>query len=59
VILCEHAQGNLRTLMSMASDLLAVGRAQREAPQLDEQLFFETFAAFAAAAPLKVAARRR
>jgi hypothetical protein len=33
--------------------------AQREAPQLDEQLFFETYAAPAAAAPSKVAARRR
>jgi type II secretory pathway predicted ATPase ExeA len=56
--LCDHAQGNLRALMNMASELLAMA-AQREAPQLDEQLFFETYAAPAAAAPLKVAARRR
>ncbi len=55
--LCDHAQGNLRALMNMASELLAVA-AQREAPQLDEQLFFETYAP-PTAAPLKVAARRR
>jgi hypothetical protein len=56
--LCHHAQGNLRALMNMASKLLAVA-AQHEAPQLDEQLFFETYASPAAAAPPKVAARRR
>jgi general secretion pathway protein A len=55
--LCDHAQGNPRALMNMAGELLAVA-AQREAPQLDEQLFFETCSA-PAAAPLKVAARRR
>lgn len=40
--LCEHAAGNYRTLMTMANDLLAAG-AQREAKQLDEKLFFETY----------------
>ena len=55
--LCDHAQGNLRALMNMAGELLAAA-AQREAAQIDEQLFFETFAA-PAAAPAKVAARRR
>jgi len=55
--LCDHAQGNLRALMNMAGELLAAA-AQREAPQIDEQLFFDTFAA-PAAAPVKVAARRR
>ena len=55
--LCDHAQGNLRALMNMAGELLAAA-AQREAPQIDEQLFFDTFAA-PAAAPVKVAPRRR
>ena len=55
--LCDHAQGNLRALMNMAGELLA-SAAQREAPQIDEQLFFETFAAPSAAQP-KAAARRR
>lgn len=56
--LCDHAQGNPRALMNMAGELLAAG-AQREARHLDEQLFFETFAAAPAAAPAKSAARRR
>lgn len=55
--LCDHAQGNLRSLMNMAGELLALG-AQREVPQLDEKLFFDTFAA-PATAPAKVAGRRR
>lgn len=55
--LCDHAQGNLRALMNMAGELLAAA-AQREAAQIDEQLFFDTFAV-PAAAPVKVAARRR
>jgi type II secretory pathway predicted ATPase ExeA len=55
--LCDHAQGNPRALMNMAGELLAVA-AQREARQIDEQLFFETFAA-PAATPAKAAARRR
>jgi len=55
--LCDHAQGNLRALMNMAGELLALA-AQREAAQIDEKLFFELFAT-----PLptqaKVAGRRR
>jgi hypothetical protein len=42
--LCDHAQGNPRTLMNMAGELLAL-TVSREARQIDEQLFFETFAA--------------
>ena len=38
--LCDHAQGNLRALMNMAGELLAVA-AQREARQIDEKLFLE------------------
>jgi type II secretory pathway predicted ATPase ExeA len=55
--LCDHAQGNPRALMNMAGELLALA-AQREARHIDEKLFFDTFAA-PAAAPVKVAARRR
>jgi general secretion pathway protein A len=40
--LCEHAAGNYRTLMTMASDLLSTG-AEREVEQLDEKLFFDTY----------------
>jgi len=39
--LCDHAQGNLRALMNMAGELLAVA-ARQEAPQIDEKLFLET-----------------
>jgi general secretion pathway protein A len=52
---CDHAQGNPRALMNMGGELLAAA-AQREARHIDEQLFFETFAA---PAPVKLAARRR
>jgi general secretion pathway protein A len=38
--LCDHAQGNLRALMNMAGELLAVA-AHREARQIDEKLFLE------------------
>jgi general secretion pathway protein A len=40
--LCEHAAGNYRTLMTMASELLSVG-AEREVKQLDEKLFFDLY----------------
>jgi type II secretory pathway predicted ATPase ExeA len=39
--LCDHAQGNLRALMNIAGDLLAVA-TQREVHQIDEKLFLET-----------------
>lgn len=55
--LCDHAQGNPRALMNMAGELLAAA-AQREARHIDEQLFFDTFAA-PSTAPAKLAARRR
>jgi len=41
--LCDHAAGNYRALMNMAGELLAVA-AQREARDLDEKLFLETYA---------------
>ncbi|EQD59161.1 AAA ATPase, partial [mine drainage metagenome] len=55
--LCDHAQGNLRALMNLAGELLALA-AQREARQIDEQLFFETVAA-PTPTQLKVVARKR
>lgn len=55
--LCEHAAGNHRSLMNMASELLAVA-AQREARQIDEKLFLETFAT-PAPVEAKAAGRRR
>jgi type II secretory pathway predicted ATPase ExeA len=45
----EHAGGNVRAMMHMADELLAVG-AEREVRQLDEQLYLEVFAVPAAAA---------
>ncbi|MGH8142881.1 MAG: ExeA family protein [Steroidobacteraceae bacterium] len=56
--LCDHAQGNLRALMNMAGELLALA-AQREARSIDEQLFFETFTAPATAVPARLGARKR
>lgn len=55
--LCEHAAGNYRTLMTMASDLLVTG-AQREVKQLDEKLFFDTYTPVAAEPPTKPAANQ-
>ena len=40
--LCEHAAGNLRLLMHMANELLAEA-VRRQADQIDEKLFFDTF----------------
>jgi len=53
--LCDHAQGNLRALMNMAGELLAIA-AQREARQIDEKLFLEMTSA---PAETKTAAGRR
>jgi general secretion pathway protein A len=55
--ICDHAQGNLRTLMIMANDLLEAA-AQREARQIDETLFFE-ICAVPAASEAKATIRRR
>lgn len=40
--LSDHALGNYRVLMTMAGELLAAA-AEREAPQLDEKLYFELY----------------
>jgi general secretion pathway protein A len=44
--LCEHAAGNYRVLATLASELLAAG-AERDLPQLDEQLYFQLFSSSA------------
>jgi len=41
--LCDHAAGNYRVLTTLASELLGAA-AERELPQLDEQLYFQVFA---------------
>ena len=53
--LADHGQGNLRALMNMAGELLSIA-AEREARQIDEKLFLETYAQ---PVPEKVAAGRR
>jgi len=40
--MAEHAMGNVRAMMMLGNELLANG-AQRQARQLDEDLFFEVF----------------
>ena len=40
--LADHALGNLRVLMNLAGELLDAG-VQRQAPRLDEKLFFDVF----------------
>jgi general secretion pathway protein A len=56
--LVDHAGGNHRTLMAHAHELLLAG-AERECPQLDEQLFFDLFAPAAVERPRARAARAR
>jgi len=56
--LCDHAQGNLRTLMNIAGELLAAA-AECDARQIDEKLFFETCAVSPAAETRAAAGRRR
>lgn len=56
--LVDHAGGNHRTLMAHAHELLLAG-AEREAAQLDEQLFFDLFAAGPAQRPRTRATRAR
>ena len=56
ITLSEHASGNVRTLMHMADELLAVG-TEREVQQLDEKLYLEVFAV--PASPRDRAAEKR
>jgi len=53
--LADHSQGNLRALMNMGNELLSIA-AEREARQIDEKLFLETYAQ---PAPEKAAGGRR
>jgi type II secretory pathway predicted ATPase ExeA len=57
-LLADHAQGNHRALMNMASELLAIA-AQREARHMDEQLFLETYTVPSPAQAKSAAGRRR
>ncbi len=52
--LADHAQGNIRTLMIMADNLLAAA-AEQDARQIDDRLFFELYDNI----PAKPAAGRR
>ena len=56
--LCEHASGNHRALMNMAGELLAAA-ARVEARNIDEKLFFETFAQPPRDEPTKKSRRRK
>jgi type II secretory pathway predicted ATPase ExeA len=56
--LADHAQGNLRSLMIMADELL-VAAAERAAPRIDEALLFEACAFAAKPKNAGAAARRR
>jgi general secretion pathway protein A len=56
--LSDHAQGNPRALMNMAGELLAMA-AQCEAPQIDEKLFFESYATPSPTQAKAATARRR
>jgi type II secretory pathway predicted ATPase ExeA len=40
--LCDHAAGNYRVLATLAAELLSAA-AEAQAPQLDEQLYFQVF----------------
>jgi hypothetical protein len=40
--IAEHAAGNYRVMMNFADELLA-GAAERDAPRLDEKLYFDVF----------------
>jgi general secretion pathway protein A len=42
-VLCDHAAGNYRILTTMSAQLLSAA-LQRQAPVLDEKLYFEVFA---------------
>jgi len=54
--LCEHAAGNLRVLMNLGHELLAVA-IERELDGIDEKLFFEVYGQSAAPRGRKVGAR--
>lgn len=55
--LCEHAQGNLRTLVNMAAELLEHG-ARKDVARLDEKLFFELYGELETVASSRSSRRR-
>jgi type II secretory pathway predicted ATPase ExeA len=56
--LVDHALGNYRVLTTMGAELLAAA-AEREAPQLDEKLYFELYQTPRAPKPMAARAGRR
>lgn len=56
--LADHAAGNLRALMTMGAELLDVA-TQKQAPRLDEKLFFEVYGTPRAEAPPPQPPRRK
>ena len=55
-MLCEHAAGNYRVLTTMAAQLLGAA-LQRQAPVIDEKLYFDVFADARRPDPVKPRAR--
>lgn len=51
-MLCDHAAGNFRILISMSNDLL-IAATQRNLPQLDEKLYLEVFSQPTSPRPMK------
>lgn len=56
-VLCDHALGNYRVLVTLANELLSAA-LQREADVLDEKLYLEVFAAPTAERPTRGGSRR-
>lgn len=56
-VLCDHALGNYRVLVTLANELLSAA-LQREADVLDEKLYLEVFAAPGAEKPARGGSRR-
>ena len=55
-MLCDHAAGNYRILTTMGAQLLSAA-VQRQAPLLDEKLYFDVFADTTTASAVKVRGR--
>ena len=55
-MLCEHAAGNYRVLTTMAAQLLGAA-LQRQAPVIDEKLYFDVFGDARRPDPVKPRAR--
>jgi type II secretory pathway predicted ATPase ExeA len=58
VTIAEHAAGNYRVMMNIADELLA-GAAERDAPRLDEKLYFDVFQSAAPPKPARAPAKKK